>query len=96
MSIISSKVLFFNGILLELCLLSLVFLLFLLYGLIDLALPPALHLLPELGKVVHLLDLSLSHVLQILVVFRDVRNHDLNYLTQKAKIKLTSKHVDTN
>ena len=84
MSIISSKVLFFNGILLELCLLSLVFLLFLLYGLIDLALPPALHLLPELGKVVYLFDLGLPHVLQILVVFRNVRNHDLNYKQRKA------------
>ena len=89
MSIIGRKVLFLWGILLLLCLLSLVFLLFLFYGLFDLALPSALHLLSELGKVVYLLDLSLPHVLQILVVFRYVRYHDFNY-SQHKRQKLSS------
>ena len=53
---------------------------------LDLLLVPAFHLLAESGKVVHLLDFHLAHVLQVLVVFLSVRNHDLNYKKVHDKI----------
>jgi len=55
-----------------------------LHGSLHLSLPSRLHFRAEFGEVVHLLDLKMSLVLQVVVVFVDIADHNFDYQITKA------------